>query len=104
MSENQNSDGQLNIEINEAVADGIYSNLAVVNHSATEFVLDFVQMMPGIPKARVKSRIILTPQHMKRLVLALKENIRRYEETNGEIEELKGQPIPLPFGGPAGQA
>ena len=66
---NQPQPGQINIELDEKVAEGIYSNLAIINHSPSEFVLDFVTIMPGVPKSKVKSRIILTPQHGKRLSL-----------------------------------
>jgi hypothetical protein len=99
----KNQQNQINIELDEATADGIYSNLAIINHSNTEFVLDFVNIMPGVPKAKVKSRIILTPQHAKRLVKAISENISRFESVNGKIEETEQQPIPLNFG-TAGQA
>lgn len=95
--------GQINIELDEATAEGIYSNLAIINHSASEFVLDFVCIMPGTPKARVKSRIVLTPQHAKRLLKAMGENIHRYEVANGEIKDTEQPPIPLNFG-PTGQA
>ncbi len=98
-----NPQGQINIELDEATAEGIYSNLAIINHSNTEFVLDFVNIMPGVPKAKVKSRIILTPQHAKRLVKAIAENIHRFESINGEIKETEQAPIPLNFG-PTGQA
>jgi hypothetical protein len=98
-----NQQGQINIELDEKVAEGIYSNLAIINHSQTEFVLDFVTLMPGVPKAKVKSRIILTPQHAKRLLGALKENIHRFEVANGEIKEGDAPQIPLNFG-PTGQA
>ena len=73
---NQN---QINIELSDEMAEGIYSNLAVITHSGTEFVVDFIKMMPGVPKAKVKARIILTPQHAKRLFRAIKENIAKYE-------------------------
>jgi len=76
----------IDIEINDQVAEGIYSNLAVINHSPTEFVVDFIQMMPGVPKARVKSRIILTPQHAKRLAHAISENVARFEKQFREIK------------------
>ncbi len=93
----------LNIELDEAVADGIYANLAVINHSPSEFVLDFIKIMPGVPKAKVKSRLILTPQHAKRFMKALQDNIKRFEATHGEITEF-GQPnLPMTFG-PAGEA
>ncbi|HET8837699.1 MAG TPA: DUF3467 domain-containing protein [Flavobacteriaceae bacterium] len=94
---------QINIELEEAVAQGIYSNLAIINHSVSEFVVDFVNIMPGTPKSKVKSRIILTPQHAKRLLNALGENIRRFENAHGEIKDYEKQPIPLNFG-PTGQA
>jgi Protein of unknown function (DUF3467) len=102
MSDN-NQQGQINIELDEKVAEGIYSNLAIINHSASEFVVDFVTLMPGIPKAKVKSRIVLTPQHAKRFLKALGENIHRYELANGEIKDTEQPQVPLNFG-PAGQA
>jgi hypothetical protein len=95
--------GQLNIELDEAIAQGIYSNLAIINHSQTEFVIDFVSIMPGVPKSKVKSRIILTPQHAKRLLKALGENIQRYEKAHGKIKEQEQPPIPMNFG-PTGEA
>ncbi len=99
---NQNQ-GQLDIELDEKTAEGIYSNLAIINHSTSEFVLDFVSIMPGIPKAKVKSRIVLTPQHAKRLLHAIGENIHRFELAHGEIKETEQPSIPLNFG-PTGQA
>lgn len=96
-------EGQINIELDEATAEGIYSNLAIINHSASEFVLDFVCIMPGTPKAKVKSRIILTPQHAKRLVKALAENVHRFEISHGEIKDTEQPQMPLNFG-PTGQA
>lgn len=101
--ENNNQEGQINIELDEKVAEGIYSNLAIINHSNTEFVLDFISLMPGVPKAKVKSRIILTPQHAKRLLKALHDNIQRFESIHGQIKEEEQPPIPLNFG-PTGQA
>lgn len=100
----QNQGNQLNIELTPESADGTYSNLAIINHSHSEFVVDFVQVMPGLPKARVKSRIILTPQHAKRLAKALAENVSRYEQMHGEIAEGEQPGVPLNFGGPTGQA
>ena len=94
---------QINIELDENIAEGIYSNLAIINHSSSEFVLDFVCIMPGVPKAKVKSRIVLTPQHAKRLLMALGENIHRFETAHGEIKEAEQTPIPFNFG-PTGQA
>ncbi|MBP6373583.1 MAG: DUF3467 domain-containing protein [Flavobacterium sp.] len=103
MSDSNIQPGQINIELDEAIAEGIYSNLAIINHSASEFVLDFVCIMPGTPKAKVKSRIVLTPQHAKRLVKALAENVHRFESTHGEIKDSEQPHIPLNFG-PTGQA
>lgn len=103
MSNPKQQQEQINIELDETIAEGIYSNLAIINHSSSEFVLDFVSIMPGIPKARVKSRIVLTPQHAKRLLRAIGENIHRFEAAHGEIKETEQAPIPLNFG-PAGQA
>ena len=100
---NQNKKSQLNIELDENVAEGIYSNLAIINHSVSEFVVDFVNIMPGAPKSKVKSRIILTPQHAKRLVKALNDNVRRFEAAHGEIKDYEQAPMPLNFG-PTGQA
>lgn len=94
---------QINIELDESIAEGVYSNLAIINHSSSEFVLDFVSIMPGLPKAKVKSRIVLTPQHAKRLIKALADNVHRFELTNGEIKDTEQAPIPLNFG-PTGQA
>lgn len=94
---------KINIEIDADVAEGQYSNLAIINHSMSEFVVDFVNIMPGNPKSKVKSRIVLTPQHAKRLAKALSENIRKFEKVNGEIKDFDQPPIPLNFG-PTGQA
>jgi hypothetical protein len=96
----QNSN-QLNIELNEEVAQGTYSNLAIITHSSSEFVIDFVRVMPGIPKAGVKSRIILTPEHAKRLLMALQDNVGKYEAQNGTIKMSHGfdpQLPPMGFG------
>lgn len=94
---------KLNIELDEATAQGQYSNLAIVNHSPSEFVVDFVNIMPGAPKSKVKSRIILTPQHAKRLLKALGDNIGRFEKEHGEIRDYGKSSIPMNFG-PTGQA
>ncbi len=77
---------QINIELGEKEAEGIYSNLAIINHTPSEFVIDFVRFFPGVPKARVHARIVMTPQHAKSLVRALQENVQRYESTFGEIK------------------
>ncbi len=96
--------GGINIEISEEVAEGSYANLAIITHSHAEFVIDFVNVMPGTPKSKVKSRIIFTPQHAKRFMKALIENVQRYEAANGEIKDLEEVQIPLNFGGPLAQA
>jgi len=101
--ENQNSN-QINIELGEEMAEGTYSNLAIITHSNSEFVVDFIRIMPGVPKAKVKSRIILTPEHAKRLLMALSDNVSKYEEQNGHININEMPPIPMNFGGPTGQA
>lgn len=95
---------ELNIELSEEVAEGTYSNLAIITHSNTEFVMDFVRVMPGIPKAKVKSRIILTPEHAKRLMKALEDNIEKFESIHGKINTRDGQPFPMNFGGPTAEA
>ncbi len=102
--EQQPAPNQLNIEISEEVAEGTYANLAIITHSHAEFVIDFVNVMPGTPKSKVKSRIILTPQHAKRLMKALAENVAKYEELNGDIKDLEDLAVPLNFGGVTGQA
>ena len=99
----QQQQGQINVELDESVAEGIYSNLAIINHSQSEFVVDFITIMPGVPKSKVKSRIILTPQHAKRLVKAMSDNVRKYESQHGEIKDFEQPPIPLNFG-PTGEA
>ena len=96
-------DQQLNISIDENIADGVYSNLAIINHSAAEFIVDFINVMPGVPKAKVKSRIILTPQHAKRLTKALADNVQKFEQAHGEIKDYEQPPIPMNFG-PTGEA
>jgi hypothetical protein len=104
MDQQPQQPSQLNIEISEEVAEGNYANLAIITHSHAEFVIDFVNVMPGTPKSKVKSRIILTPQHAKRLMKALTENIGRYEAGNGQIKDLEEVQIPFNFGGPPAQA
>ena len=100
MSKENKKEG-LNIELGEDVAEGTYSNLAIINHSPSEFIVDFIQMMPGVPKAKVKSRIILTPQHAKRLMKALVENVAKFENQHGEIKDVDPVAgIPMNFGGP----
>lgn len=102
-NKNKKKNQGINIELDEKVAEGTYSNLAIINHSVSEFVVDFVSIMPGTPKSKVKSRIILTPQHAKRLLKALGDNVSRFEKAHGEIKDYEQAPIPLNFG-PTGQA
>ena len=103
--EDQNQNNQLNIELSEEIAEGIYSNLAIITHSNSEFVIDFIKMMPGVPKAKVKSRIVLTPQHAKRLMKALKDNISKFEQAHGPIKDTEmPNVLPMNFGGPTAQA
>ena len=104
MKKSNTKQNGLNLELDDNLAQGIYSNLALINHSISEFVVDFVNVMPGVPKAKVRSRIILTPQHAKRFSKALQENISKFERSNGEIKEYENQkPIQLNFG-PTGEA
>ncbi|MBM3427673.1 MAG: hypothetical protein RL609_218 [Bacteroidota bacterium] len=102
----QQKEEGISIELTEENAQGKYSNLAVITHSPAEFIVDFVSMMPGLPKAKVVSRIILTPQHAKRLHRALQENLMKFESQHGKIQETLGQDpiLPMNFGGPQGQA
>jgi len=100
---NKKKPGQINIELDEKVAEGTYSNLASINHSVSECVVDLVSIMPGTPKSKVKSRIILTPQHAKRLMKALSDNVAKFENMHGEIKDYEQPPIPLNFG-PTGEA
>lgn len=95
---------QLNIELSEDVAEGTYSNLVMIAHSPEEFILDFIRVMPGVPKARVKSRIVVTPQHAKRLLAALEENIGRYEASFGAIGEGGSAQPQFSFHVPGGEA
>ena len=105
--EQENNDNSLNIELNEEIAEGTYSNLAVISHSNSEFVIDFIKVMPGMPKAKVKSRIVMTPEHAKRLLNALEDNIQKFEAIHGKIKNLEPGPqggIPMNFGGPTAEA
>lgn len=96
MSNEQKPQNRLEIELDAETAQGQYANLVVITHSTSEFILDFAEMLPGMPKAKVKSRIIMTPEHAKRLLLSLQENIGRYESKLGQIN------IPAPAGPNAG--
>lgn len=96
---------QINIELSEEMAEGVYANLAMIAHSNTEFVIDFIRLMPGVPKAKVKSRVILTPEHAQRLLTALQDNISKYEDNFGTIRQTsEPMPFPMNFGGPMGEA
>ena len=103
--QSQSNQNQINIELSEDVAEGIYANLAMIAHSNSEFVIDFIRLMPGVPKAKVKSRIVITPEHAKRLLKALKDNIEKYEGTFGAIKQSEDAPkFPINFGGTVGEA
>ncbi|WP_370089289.1 DUF3467 domain-containing protein [Ekhidna sp.] len=101
----KNQNNQINIELSEEIAEGVYANLAMIAHSSSEFVIDFIRLMPGVPKAKVKSRIVVTPEHAKRLLNALQDNIKKYEATFGEVKQTEEMPkFPLNFGGTMGEA
>jgi hypothetical protein len=107
MEEKAKKKNQIQIELKEDVAQGTYSNLAIITHSSSEFVVDFVRVMPGVPKAEVKSRVILTPEHAKRLLKALEDNVEKFEKVHGPVKNIEphsGPIIPMNFGGPTGQA
>lgn len=96
---------QINIELSEKTAEGVYANLAMIAHSSSEFVVDFIRLMPGVQKAKVKSRVVITPEHAKRLLKALQENIDKYEKTFGPIKQVEESPkFPMNFGGTVGEA
>lgn len=105
MAEQKDKGQQINIELSEEVAEGEYVNLAMIAHSNSEFVIDFIKMMPGVPKAKVKSRIVITPEHAKRLLMALKDNIDKYEDAFGPVKQSDEMPkFPMNFGGTMGEA
>ena len=103
MKKDKTKENNINIELDESIAQGLYSNLVIVNHSPTEFVLDFINVMPGAPKAKVRSRIILTPEHTKKFINALDENLNKYEKSFGKIKNFQKEVIPISFG-PKGEA
>lgn len=103
MEENNQNQPHLDIELSEDIAEGVYSNLAIITHSQSEFVIDYIKIMPGVPKARVKARVLLTPQHAKRLARALADNIAKFEQIHGKIKDLDSA-LPMTFGGPTAQA
>src|ERR1700712_1538052 len=104
MADQQPNNQQLNIEISEEVSEGTYSNLVIITHSHAEFIVDFVNVMPGTPKSKVKSRIILTPTHAKRFMKAMIDNVKKFETVNGTIQDIEAVELPLNFGGPTAQA
>ncbi|MBO4658745.1 MAG: DUF3467 domain-containing protein [Prevotella sp.] len=91
-NQNKNQGPQLQIEVSPDVAQGVYSNFAIISHTSSEFIVDLAAMMPGVPKATVRSRVILTPEHTKRLAMALQENIAKYEQEFGRIQLPSRQP------------
>lgn len=98
-------ENQVNIELTDEISVGVYSNLAIITHSPSEFIADFIQLMPGVPKGKVRSRVIMTPQNAKRLMNALAENVHKYEQAFGPIEEPDQPPLPpMNFGTPTTQA
>jgi len=100
-----NNPNQINIELPEEIAEGVYANLAMVAHSNSEFVIDFIRLMPGVPKAKVKSRVVITPEHAKRLLNALADNIKKFEDNFGDIKKTEEMPkFPINFGGTVGEA
>jgi hypothetical protein len=104
MAQEQTQEQQLNIELPENMADGEYANLAVITHSFAEFVIDFINVMPNMPKAKVKSRIVMTPLNTKRLMRALVENVKRFEAVNGVIKDQESTALPFNLGSPTAQA
>lgn len=105
MADKKGDPNQINIELTEEIADGEYVNLAMIAHSNSEFVIDFIKMMPGVPKAKVKSRIVITPEHAKRLLHALKDNVDKYEAAFGPVKKSDEVPkFPMNFGGTMGEA
>ena len=105
MNDNKDNKIQINIELPEEVAEGQYSNLSIITHSTSEFIVDFIQLMPGVPKGKVKSRIVMTPENTKKLMFALRENVGKYESLHGTIKiHDQGHAIPMNFGGPTGMA
>ncbi len=105
MADQKKPQNQINIELPEEVAEGTYSNLAIISHSNSEFIVDFIRMLPNVPKAKVKSRIILTPHHAKRLMRALNDNIKKFEAQHGVIAEPDNPGFPpMNFNTPKAQA
>jgi hypothetical protein len=102
---NQSKQGQLQIDLPQDMVQGVYSNFAIISHSSSEFVVDFASLLPGIQKAQVRSRVVLAPEHAKRLLAALQENVMRYENEFGKIELPNQAPRTIaPFGPNRGEA
>lgn len=97
MTNNAPQPVNINLELGEKEAEGIYANLAIINHTPAEFVLDFARIFPGVPKAKIQTRLIMTPQHTKSLLRALRENLEKYEKAFGEIKVF-GEPNEREFG------
>jgi len=104
MDNQKEQPNQLNIEISEEISEGVYANLVIITHSHAEFIVDFVNVMPGTPKSKVKSRIILTPTHAKRFMKAMIDNVKKFESSNGVIQDIEAVELPFNFGGPTAQA
>lgn len=104
MTKINGAEGGIDIDLDEQLAQGQYSNLAIISHSPTEFVVDFAAVLPGMPKAKVVSRIILTPEHAKRLMYSIQENVARYEKNHGSIEISQRGSTPPSSLAPAGEA
>ena len=100
MEDKKQGQQQIDINLDEATAEGVYSNMAIISHSTSEFVIDFIRIMPGVPKAKVKSRVVLTPEHAKRLLISIQDNVAKYESMFGEIKipQAKDKPT-MVFGG-----
>ncbi len=101
MNDNSKQQNQLQIELSQDIAQGEYANFAIITHSSSDFIIDFARVLPGVPKAQVKSRVILAPEHAKRLLGALQENIVRYEREYGAIRIPNQEPrtiAPFPTG------
>ena len=96
--------GQIEIDLPEEEASGTYSNLVMITHSASEFILDFITVMPGVPKAKVVKRMVVTPDHAKRLSNALAENVKKFEAEHGDITEKKSFDVPYNYRGPTPEA
>ncbi|WP_280747068.1 DUF3467 domain-containing protein [Parabacteroides sp. PF5-9] len=102
--DNKKPSNEIQVEISEEIAQGTYANLAIISHSASEFILDFIRVVPGAPKAKVKSRVILTPDNAKRLLYALQDNVAKFEEQANSGKTAKFDDFIPPIGGIQGEA